>query len=241
MMAPLATARALLLDLDGTILDHEAARRTALLEALENSSLAHEVDASIAVSRWCDFEAQHFQRYLDGELTFEEQRVVRTRAFLASYGVHGLDRSALLRWFDRYRGFYENAWRAFDDVQPFLQAVASLESVPLLAVVTNGDQEQQARKLHSLGLGRISLYTSSTLGFRKPDRSAFLRVCAELEIEPAQAWFIGDNREVDALGAEAAGLHGIWLHRESGPAPFDRPRRVSTLTEVIEWIGAGTR
>lgn len=239
MMAPLATARALLLDLDGTILDHEAARRTAIIRALENSSLAHEVDASTAILRWCDFEAQHFQRYLDGELTFEEQRIVRTRAFLASYGVHGLDRSALLRWFDRYRGFYENAWRAFDDVQPFLQAVASLESVPLLAVVTNGDQEQQALKLNSLGLGWIRLYTSSMLGSRKPDKAAFLRVCAELEIEPAQAWFIGDNREVDALGAEAAGLHGIWLCRESGAARFDRPRRASTLMDVIDWIGGG--
>lgn len=239
MTAAIVTARALLLDLDGTILDHEAARRTAILEALENSSLPHEVDASIAISRWCDLEAQQFQRYLDGELTFEEQRIVRTRAFLASYGVRGLDSSALLRWFDRYRGFYEKAWRAFDDVHPFLQAVASLESVPLLAVVTNGDQEQQALKLHSLGLDWIRLYTSSMLGVRKPDEMAFLRVCAELEIEPDQAWFIGDNREVDALGAAAAGLHGIWLDRESGAARFDRPWRASTLMDVVDWIRGG--
>ena len=236
-MAPIATVCALLLDLDGTILDHEAALRTAILDALQDSPLPHDVDASIAISRWCDIETHHFQRYLDGELTFEEQRIVRTREFLASYGVRGLDRSALLRWFDRYRGFYEKAWHAFDDVHPFLQAVASLESVPLLAVVTNGDQEQQALKLDSMGLGWMRLYTSSVLGFRKPDRAAFLRVCTELEIEPAQAWFIGDNREVDAQGTEAAGLHGVWLDRRSGAARFDGLCRASTLMDVIDLIG----
>lgn len=237
MMAHVTPPCALLLDLDGTLLDHEAASRTALLSALAGSPLSSEADPSVLLSRWRDLEVRHFQRYLDGELTFEEQRVVRTREFLASVGVNDLDRSAALQWFDRYRSLYEGAWSAFDDVHPFLRAVASLDVVPALAVVTNGDLEQQASKLRSLGLARIRLFTSSTLGARKPDGAVFLRVCDALEVEPAAAWFVGDDREVDAVGAQNAGLHGIWLDRGGGTAQRGRPSRASTLMDVIAWIG----
>lgn len=227
--------RALLLDLDGTILDHEGASRTALVAALAGGSLPFEAGASVALSRWRATEAQHFQRYLDGELTFESQRVARTREFLALYGVHDLDRPALLQWFDRYRLLYEQAWRAFDDVHPFLEAVASLAVVPVLAVVTNGDLAQQASKLKALGLDRIRLYTSSMVGATKPDHAIFHHVCAALEVEPSAAWFVGDNREVDAVGAQDAGLHGIWLDRGSGVTQRARPSRASTLMDVIVW------
>lgn len=235
-MARMTPPRALLLDLDGTILDHEAASRTAILAALRESSLSYEADVSIPLSRWHDIEARHFERYLDGELTFEEQRVVRTREFLASYGVYGLDEPALLQWFDRYRSLYEGAWHVFDDVHPFLRAVATLEVVPALAVVTNGDVKQQASKLESLGLDWIELYTSSTLGARKPDKAIFRSVCDALEIEPAAAWFIGDNHEADAMGAQGAGLHGIWLDRRGRVAQRGRPSRAATLMDVIDWM-----
>lgn len=228
--------RALLLDLDGTLLDHDAASQVALLAALEGSSLPHEADASVPLARWRDLEVRHFQRYLDGELTFQEQRVVRTREFLAFHGVNDLDDAALLRWFDRYLSRYEGAWCAFDDVHPFLRAVDELDVVPTLAVVTNGDHDQQSAKLVSSGLDRIALFTSSTLGARKPDRAAFHRVCDALGVEPAEAWFCGDNREVDAVGAQEAGLHGIWLDRGGEVVRRGRPSRAATLMDMLDWM-----
>lgn len=228
--------RALLLDLDGTLLDHDAASRAALVTALEESSLPREADASVPLARWRDLEVRHFQRYLDGELTFQEQRVARTHEFLAFYGVRDLDDPALMRWFDRYLSKYAGAWCLFDDVHPFLGAVEALDVVPLLAVVTNGDHDQQSAKLEATGLDRITLFTSSTLGARKPDRAVFHRVCDALGVKPADAWFVGDNREVDAVGAREAGLHGIWLDREGGVVRRGRPSRAGTLMDVVDWM-----
>lgn len=126
-------------------------------------------------------------------------------------------------------------------MHPFLHAVASLEDAPALAIVTNGEQSQQESKLAALGLDWVRLFTSSAMGVRKPDPELFLGVCDALAVRPNEAWFIGDNRAVDAVGAQDAGLHGIWLDREgragsaSLPAP---PPRTTTLANVIEWIRA---
>ncbi|RKW71292.1 HAD family hydrolase [Galactobacter caseinivorans] len=242
----LCRPRAILLDLDGTLLDHENASGKALLEALEATGLGPRVHGApeAALSRWHSLEVQHFQRYLDGELSFEEQRVIRTREFLESYGVADLDRAATLRWFDRYRAQYQAAWRPFADVHPFLNAVAALERPPALAIVSNGEQAQQEAKLVALGLEGIRLFTSSALGVPKPDPGLFHQVCQALGVRSDEAWFIGDDRDVDAVGAQAAGLHGVWLDRHGievapvPPSPAAWPARTTTLANVLHWIGA---
>jgi putative hydrolase of the HAD superfamily len=230
--------RAVLLDLDGTILDHDGASSAAILTAMEASGISHNGDAEAPVSRWRELEAEHFQRYLDGELDFEEQRIVRARDFLQSFGRTESDPLELLRWFDGYREAYERSWRAFDDVQPFLDGIAALDDALTLAVVTNGDHDQQASKLAVLGLERLPLYASSTIGVRKPDPAIFIRVCATLEVDPADAWFVGDNREVDAVSADRAGLHGIWLDRGGAVDRQARPARAAAMLDVLAWIEA---
>jgi putative hydrolase of the HAD superfamily len=234
----LTRPRAVLLDLDGTILDHDAASRAGIMAAMESSGIVYDGDSATPVARWRELEAEHFQRYLIGELDFEEQRIIRSREFLATFGRVETDRAALLRWFDGYRESYERSWRAFGDVQPFLAGVAALEDAPAIAVVTNGDHEQQASKLVTLGLERLPLFASSTIGARKPDRAIFLRVCELVDVDPADAWFVGDNRAVDAVGAEDAGLHGIWLDRGGEADRRLQPVRAASLLDVLAWVEA---
>ncbi|MDO5052399.1 MAG: HAD family hydrolase [Pseudoclavibacter sp.] len=234
-MSVLTRPRALLLDLDGTILDHERANRSAILSVMATAGITGS-NPDESVSLWRDLEAEHFQRYLDGELDFEEQRVVRVRAFLESLGRTERDRTALLRWFEDYRTAYEEAWHPFADVRPFLEGVASLDAAPALAVVTNGDQRQQASKLEALGLGRLPLHASGQIGARKPDRAIFVHACEALGVSPADTWFVGDNYEADAVGAVHAGLFGVWLDRRGDTDPCSQPARAATLLDVLEWI-----
>lgn len=230
---------ALLLDLDGTLLDHEQAAHAALYTALSTAGLT-DTDRSSAMLLWRELENLHFQEYLDEQTTFEEQRVRRVRAFLAHYGRTRLDRTSALVWFDTYRTAYERAWRAFEDVAPLLKGLAQLAPRPAVAVVTNGDEEQQHAKLTAIGLSQLSLFASSSMGARKPDPHVFHHVCAALEVSPDAAWFIGDNSEADAQGASAAGLCGIWLNRDGSTDQQAEPPRASSLIEVLEWARAGS-
>ncbi len=64
-----------------------------------------------------------------------------------------------------------------------------------------------------------------TFGVGKPDRRVFTEACRLLGTAPARTVYVGDELEVDALGARSAGLRGVWLDRpgarRGGPALED--------------------
>ncbi len=91
-----------------------------------------------------------------------------------------------------------------------------------LAALTNGNAD----------LGRIGLATHFrfSLGARehgaaKPDPSIFLAACARLELPPEAVLHVGDDPELDVIGAQRAGLRACWINRrderwpEALPAP----------------------
>jgi putative hydrolase of the HAD superfamily len=53
------------------------------------------------------------------------------------------------------------------------------------------------------------------LGAIKPQKIVFEKACTLVNLLPAQCVHIGDSLFQDALGAQNAGLHGIWIERDS--------------------------
>jgi putative hydrolase of the HAD superfamily len=56
-------------------------------------------------------------------------------------------------------------------------------------------------------------YYSHLLGIKKPKREAFLKICEEQNLIPAETLFI-DDIEQHILGAQQAGLQTYWLKNE---------------------------
>ena len=102
-----------------------------------------------------------------------------------------------------------------------------------IAVLSNGNQEQQEKKVSQTGLGRYIdvVQTSDHLGVAKPDPRAFELACVRLGVPPHAAVYIGDQLEVDALAAKAAGLRGIWLNRTGNRFPLG-VEAMDNLTEL---------
>jgi putative hydrolase of the HAD superfamily len=74
--------------------------------------------------------------------------------------------------------------------------------------------------------------TSGITGYEKPHLQAF---CIALETagNPHDAWMVGDNLTTDILGAEAAGIRAILVHRP----PTEVARySASTLSDVIKIV-----
>jgi len=57
-------------------------------------------------------------------------------------------------------------------------------------------------------------YYSHTLGIKKPKPEAFLKICEEQNLPPAETLFI-DDTERHILGAQKAGLKTYWLQHEN--------------------------
>ncbi len=227
--------RAVLFDLDGTLMDHDAARAAGLrahlngwlpgLEADELTRLEHE---------WQRLEALHYDEYARGECTFAEQRRRRARGMHAALGREPADDLAAEAWFGSYLRHYRAAWRPFDDVRPALSALASAHPSAALGVVTNGEGEPQRAKLAAIGLNERfrAIVASGEEGVTKPDAEIFARACERLGVEREQTAHVGDRLDLDAEGAAAAGLRGIWLDRLGTALSPAHVVKISTLREL---------
>ncbi|GAB7045562.1 HAD family hydrolase [Catenuloplanes indicus] len=227
---------AVLLDLDGTLLDHEGAARTALREAIGQwLPRLSAVERIHAVTVWQQLEATHMQAYLDGTLSFPEQRRARLRGLLAAFDPSGdtLPDARADHLFAIYLRRYEASWSAYEDVHP---ALGMLRRLGLdVAILSNGDRRQQESKVAALGVAPLpQLFTPSEVCAAKPAPESFLRACTAMRWNPARVLYVGDNLHTDAVAATHAGLTGCWLDRHHSDAPALPPGviRVSSLTAL---------
>lgn len=234
--------RAVLFDLDGTLMDHDAARAAGLKAHLSGWLPGVEADElSRLEEEWRRLEALHYDEYTRGECTYTEQRRRRVQGMRAALERELAEELEADAWFAAYLRHYRAAWRAFDDVLPALEALAAADPSVALGVVTNGEGEPQRAKLAAIGLSeRFQIVVASgEEGVAKPDAQIFALACERLEVQPDHAAHVGDRLDVDAEGAAAAGLHGVWLDRlgaAPGPAHLTR---ISTLHELPAVLRAG--
>lgn len=234
----------MLFDLDGTLMDHDAARAAGLEAHLNGWLPGLEADELACLGKeWQRLEARHYDEYARGECTFAEQRRRRVRGMYAVLGHEPAEELTADAWFEVYLCHYRAAWSAFDDVFPALEALAAAHPSVALGVVTNGEREPQRAKLAAIGLGERfrTVIASGEEGVAKPEAEIFGLACERLGVEPEQAAHVGDRLDLDAEGAAAAGLHGIWLDRLSSASSPAHVSRLSTLHELPGVLGRLSR
>jgi putative hydrolase of the HAD superfamily len=228
-------SRAVLFDLDATLMDHDAARIAGFAaHVAERLPGVHTHELARLDEEWRRLEALHYDEYTSGLCSFAEQRRRRVRGVHDSLG-HALSSDAEAdEWFASYLGHYRAQWRAFEDVVPALDALRAAHPELVLGVVTNGEGEPQRAKLAAIGVADrfATVVASGEVGVAKPDAAIFTLACERLGVEPARTAHIGDRLDLDAQAASAAGLRGVWLDRHSTQrAPLD-VKRITTLHEL---------
>lgn len=222
--------RAVLFDLDGTLLDHDTAvrRGTGSLHAAVLGRLA-DPGFEAFLAHWQRVTDRHLPAYFAGEIDFATQRLRRIRELFARCGA-ACDETEAARYFQCYLEAYEGAWALYDDVTGCLEALVGLS----LGIVTNGDSEQQRAKLDRTGLyvGMRTVVVSGDLGIHKPDARLFRHACEQIGAAPGETAYVGDLLDTDARGASAAGLYGIWLDRFGAQEPLDGVPVIRGLAEL---------
>jgi putative hydrolase of the HAD superfamily len=206
--------KAVVFDLDDTLFDHTVSATRGIHRWVTDlgGSPSDEL-----IAQWFVIEEDNFNRWLSGELTHQGQRRGRLRDFLPLIGQPVPPTDAELdQLYDGFLQHYEDSWIAFPDARPALEVAHS--NSWRVGVLTNGSTKQQNAKLRSIGLADLVdvVCTSESLGVSKPDPLAYQRVCEALGVEPADTLMIGDNLELDVLGAQAAGLAARHLDRATG-------------------------
>ncbi|MFE1962091.1 HAD family hydrolase [Streptomyces sp. NPDC059479] len=202
--------RAVVWDIDDTLFDYSSADRAGLREHLAAEGLAGRYgSADHAIARWREITDQHWARFAAGETDFQGQRRDRVRSFVgAELGDAEAD-----GWFDRYIVHFEAAWTLFPDSVAVLDRLAPDYRQ---AVLSNSSLRNQDRKLRILGVRDHfeAVLCAAELGVSKPAAAAFHAACDALALDPHEVAYVGNEPDIDAGGAVAAGLAGVWLDRD---------------------------
>ncbi|HWT17064.1 MAG TPA: HAD family hydrolase [Patescibacteria group bacterium] len=137
---------------------------------------------------------------------------------------------------DAFATFYaaRNDVSMYPDAAPCLAHVSARFRV---ASLSNGNADLERIGLAHHFEQRIS---ARDVGVMKPDAAIFTHLCAALELAPAQIAHVGDDPDMDVLGAKQSGLFAIWLNRDGRDWPHaTRPDlEVTDLHQLCAWLDA---
>jgi putative hydrolase of the HAD superfamily len=223
--------RAILLDLDDTILDDSSLVGDCWRGACDDQAprfaplQAEVVSETIRqTSRWYWGDAE---RHRSGRLELEAARREVARLALLELGID--DRPLADSIGDGYSRRRDTLMAPLPDA---VETVGWLrESGVRLALLTNGAGPAQRKKIIRFGLSALfdAILVEGELGYGKPDERVFRDAPDRLAVGPRDAWMIGDNLEWDVAAPQRLGIFAVWIDRRGRGLPAEstvRPDRV---------------
>lgn len=124
------------------------------------------------------------------------------------------------------------------------EVLALLKTRYRLAVVSDAQCAYGVPELCAVGLVDYfaPIIISGDYGYRKPDSRLFRAALTELQVQPEEAIFIGNDRFRDVLGARQAGMKTILFCPQGNPggAPENEPDYIiyqySDLPRAVEFL-----
>ncbi len=220
----LSSVRALIFDLDGTLIDSKRdliRSVNAMLRELRRGELAEET-----ISGYIGHGAPQLVARAMGNRSTEEERQRALQFFLSYYEEHKMDSTC-----------------AYPGVAETLEQLARMP----MAVLTNKPVRISVRILDELGLSQYfrAIYGGNSFETKKPDPLGAKTILRELGVEPQETLLVGDS-EVDVQTARNAGTlaaavnYGFGVH-DRGAYPADiYLDRISDLIPHVQGALSGS-
>ncbi len=199
--------KALLFDLDETLLDFAASEDIALQKLFsdQNFSLTPDIKANyqkINTALWKGYE--------NGEIDRDEVVNTRFALLFEQYGIQ-VDGAALEQNYRKYlsEGYYL--------IEGAMELIQKLSTEFDLYVVTNGASIIQQKRLEGSGLAPYfkKVFVSEDTGYQKPMKGFFDYAFSQIEsLDLSTTLIIGDSFSADVTGGWNAGIDTCWVNRE---------------------------
>jgi len=217
----LSSVRALIFDLDGTLIDSKQDLIHSVNAML--SELGRKQLAAATISGYIGHGAPQLVARALGDGCSEEERQHALQFFLSYYEHHKMDTT-----------------QAYPGVAETLEQLARMP----MAVLTNKPVRISVRILEQMGLSKYFrvIYGGNSFETKKPDPQGATRILRDLDAEPREALLIGDS-EVDVQTARNAGTlaaavnYGFGVH-DRGAYPADI--YLDRFGELVTLLGSET-
>jgi 2-haloalkanoic acid dehalogenase type II len=154
---------------------------------------------------------------------------LRRRALAQMFVQAGLDENQADEAFEVFFAA-RNRVKLYDEVEASLERLSARYR---LFALSNGNADLQRCGIARWFEGHI---TAISAGAAKPDARIFQRLLDEAGVAAAQVLHVGDDPQLDVLGATQAGMQAAWLNRKAHTWPAHLPppaRIIKTLEEII--------
>ncbi|MBC6971346.1 HAD family hydrolase [Bacillus sp. Xin] len=214
--------RAVLFDLDGTLLDRRQSLESFISDQYERYA---EHFTEIEKNEYCTRFIQ-----LDNNGYTWKDKVYTT--LLNEYNITTLTADQLLH---DYITEFKNHCIPFPNMHELLQQLQNQNIA--IGIITNGFTEFQMNNLCAL---QLHTYTNTILiseaeGIKKPHPAIFERALQQLNVTAKECIYVGDHPENDVIGAENTGITTIWK-KDSFWEGFEHSRVARDLLEVLSFL-----
>lgn len=221
-------------DLDKTLWDFESNSRSALAELFEHHQLSargiHDFDSFFQV--YSQINDQCWELYRKNLINKEYLRHQRFFLTLKKFGVES-------------RPLAKAIGKDYVAISPTKTALVSGAKEVLdhlhgrypMHIITNGFEEVQHLKLKNTGIDHYfqQVITSERAGRRKPDPAIFQFAMKKTGATPENSLMIGDDLEIDILGARSNRWQTIWYnpHQKQNPKGGLAVKQLQQLITMI--------
>lgn len=201
----------MIFDIDGTLVDHSSAIEKGVEEFYERYFAEEDVELDEFIEIWEEEHNRYVEQFLEGKISFEEQRVLRVKGVFERFG-REIEEENAREYFDFYLDAYERGWKLFPDV---IDCLNSLDEYRM-AVLSNGDSLQQRQKLKKTGIEDYfeEIVISGDIGIHKPAKGVFDEVVEKIGVDHDECVYVGDSYDADFVGADNAGLYACLIDRD---------------------------
>ncbi|MEZ5198082.1 MAG: YjjG family noncanonical pyrimidine nucleotidase [Bacteroidales bacterium] len=203
------------IDLDRTIYDFDRSTHDTFLELFDKFDLKERgVSFKPFFELYKKNNVEMWEEYRDGKISKKFLNVERFHRSLLEFGID--DRAFAGRFASDYLLNSPLKKALFANVPEVLEY---LQSKYTLHIITNGFEEVQESKLKANELNKYftTVTTSEEARTKKPKKEIFEYALKKAGAQPGESIMIGDDLEVDILGAKAIGIDGIYCNYEKVP------------------------
>ncbi len=220
----------LFFDLDRTLWDFEQNSREALSDIYGRYSLgAYFSGQEQFVNTYHKFNEILWAEYRQGNLSKE---ILRSKRFELTLNDSKLRNASLARQIgEEYLELCVLKTRLFPYTIEILQY---LKPKYCLYILTNGFRETQEKKMKNSGLDIYfdHMFTSEALGYNKPDTRIFARAVSSVNARKRECLMIGDDFEVDIIGAYRFGIDTVYFNPEGIRGTIEPTWEIAELKDL---------
>jgi len=215
-------------DLDRTLWNFEKNSEITFKEIFDKYNLQNIFpDFNTFISKYKYHNENLWAKYRLGEIKKDELRDKRFLLTLSDFGV--TDNHLAQNLGNDYINISPTKTELFPNT---IEVLDYLFEKYKLAIITNGFKEVQYKKLHNCNLEKyfVKVVCSEDVGHQKPHQEIFHYALSSLNAKKADSIMIGDDYNVDIIGAEQYGMDSIFFN----PNKINTENKTGKTIEISE-------